>query len=380
MADLNKSLNNAAAKPTREAPLTAIETRLRRRHRLRQGAVGVCAIALVGALGGGIALSTDDGPSIKAGLPPAAAQVTAGDPSISLTLPDGWVESPLGPTAHTDNEVFTVGTALLPTDTPHDVCLVDPAYQDDVFVQLKEFTGVVLLDRETPTTSLPETPTTSLESVAPLEQKLLPYEQRPADFATATPSNEAQCVRPGNDASTAPLTQEFQFQDNGRWLDALVGIGINASPEQRAQAYAALNSLEVAPLTDPPQPVVTTVPSTVPESADTQAITAAFLGWIDTRPIDASGVYIEDFATIRDAVIGAAEANGHPNDYTGRVDAITRIGENDADVIYSFVIDGQVVVGNMQGHAVKIDGVWLVSRDTVCEALLQGPVHCPPRL
>jgi hypothetical protein len=31
------------------------------------------------------------------------------------------------------------------------------------------------------------------------------------------------------------------------------------------------------------------------------------------------------------------------------------------------------------GRAVKIDGVWLVSRETVCDAFAVGGYRCPPR-
>lgn len=367
MADFNDSLQNAAAKPSREAPLSAIEARLRRRHRLRQGAVGVCAIALVGALGGGIALSTDDGPSIKTGLPPAAAQVTGGDPAISVELPDGWVESPIEPPFRFDYEILAVGTVLQPTGAAHHVCQEAPEFHDDVFVQLQEFTHVIVASEA-------------------IDAPVLAYGERdefvprPSDFSAATPNQRLSCLT--NDPTMNWRGIGFSFEDQGRLFNATIGFGPASTPERAAEAFAILNSLVVTPLTDIPisEPTIPTVPpSTVPPSAETEAITAAFLGWIDTRPIDASGVYIEDFASIRDAVIGAAEANGHPDEYRGRVEAITRVGETDADVIYSFIIDGQPVVANLRGHAVKIDGVWLVSRDTVCEALLQGPVHCPPR-
>ncbi len=366
--DLNQSLHDAAAKPSREAPLSAIETRLRRRRRLRQGAIGVCAVALVGALGGGIALSTGDGPNIQAIPPAAAASATAGDPPITFELPNGWGESPVEPGLRYDQEVFTVGTALQPTGIAHNQCLADLQYQDDVFVMLREFTAVVLL-------KLALDPEPGISSIATLD-----FPDRPADFATV-PREGGRCFP---DIDRFPNVENpvfsYRFQDGGRMFIADVTFGSESSPERQAEAFAVLNSLVMSPITVIPEPVATTVPVTVPASADSEAITAAFLGWIDTRPIDASGVYIEDFASIRDAVIGAAEANGHPDEYTGRVEAITRIGENDADVIYSFIIDGQAVVANLGGHAVKIDGVWLVSRDTVCEALLMGPVHCPERI
>ena len=366
--DLNESLRTAAAKPSREAPLTAIETRLRRRRRLRQGAVGLGVLALVGALGGGIALTSGDGPSVRAGLPPAAAQVTGGDPPISVQLPDGWVESPIEPALRAEHEVLTVGTALQPIDTPHDVCLADPSFQDDVFVQLKEFTAVVLLEQALPA-----------GAVAP--EPVAPYQPRPDDFSTAA-AVSGECIFPGTDPANRIRFQEFQFQDGGRMLDAIVGMGPNATAEQRAEAYAVLNSLEVSPISVTPEPVVTTVPNTVPESADTAAIAAAFETWIASKPPAFDGVdgVIEDWASIKETAQLAAELVQNPQCYTGHVDAITRIGEDDADVIFSFFCDGQPATpSHQQGRAVKIDGVWMVSRDTVCETFAIGEARCPPR-
>ncbi len=361
MADFNESLQNAAAKPSREAPLSAIKTRLRRRHRLRQGAVGVCAVALVGLVGGGIALSSDDGPTVRAVAPATTPPSPyANLPSASVTLPESWVQSPVESVGNPAAILF-VGTeaALEPTTWVTATFNCSPASTPDVaraaYIVVSAYLGTH------------ETPSQVGGTVEPID--------RPADFSTAQTSSRSGC----GIADVITTETEYTFRDQGYTLSASV-ILKGETPELRAEAFAVLNSLVVTPYTAIPEPVPPTVPpSTVPASADTEAVTAAFLGWIDTRPIDASGVYIEDFASIREAVIGAAAANGHPDDYRGRVDAITRVGENDADVIYSFIIDGQPVVANLRGHAVKIDGVWLVSRDTVCEALLQGPVHCPPR-
>jgi hypothetical protein len=366
--DLHERLRAAAASPTRDAPLPLIETRLRRRRSLRRGAAGACVVALVAGIGGGVALTADDGPSIRAGVEAAATVAAYTEPSVTVDLPDGWFESPIEAQFRTDHEILTVGTAMLPPGAPHLMCTAAAEFQDDVFVKIKEYTKIVVLSDAL------EAPTIDQAIFA---DQFVP---RPEDFAVA-PARTLTCD-PSADPALGWSGVDFSFQDNGRMFEALVSFGPTSAPERQAEAYAVLNSLVVEafePPPPPPVPLSTVPPSTAPPSAETEAITAAFLGWIDTRPIDASGVYIEDFASIREAIIGAAAANGRPDEYTGRVEAITRVGENDADVIYSFIIDGQPVVANLTGHAVKIDGVWLVSRDTVCEALLMGPVHCPPR-
>jgi hypothetical protein len=366
VAELNESLHNAAAKPSREAPLSAIETRLRRRRKLRQGAVGVCAVALVGALSGGIALSVDSDPSIRT-LPGAAAQVTGGDPLISVELPDGWVESPIESVLRIDHEIFTVGTAAQPTGVTHNLCIEDPEYQDDVFVMLREFTAVELAVDEAINRGLSQ-------PIAGYGDERGVYGERPADFATGV-HDEVRCSN---------LIFGFWFHDVGRFFVAQVSIGPSSSPDRLTEAYAVLNSLVVAPITFTPEPVpVTTVPPvTVPPSADTDAIETAFEGWIATAPPDFEGneAFIADWAGIKATGQAAAQAVGNPDCYTGRVDAITRIDEDDADVIFTFLCNGQPAsIVNQPGHAVKINGVWLVSRETVCDAFAVGGYQCPPR-
>lgn len=369
--DLNESLHNAAAKPSREAPLSAIETRLRRRRRLRQGAVGVCALALVAALGGGIALTTGGGPSVRTVTPAAAPTVTeyGGDPPISVELPDGWIESPIGPGLRFDQEVLTVGTATQPTGVAHTVCLADAAYQDDVFVLLREFTHVELLRQSLN----PE------EGISRLAQT--PFPDRPADFATA-PSDDSTCFPPGADVVSGgwPVAG-FRFEDSGRMFEADIGFGPQSPPERRAEAYAVLNSLHVQPIVIALEPVTTVPPSTVPPSADTEAIAAAFELWLGTKPPGSAPAasVIEDYEGIRESIQIASDLVGNPQCYTGRVDAFLRIDEDDADVIYTFLCNGQPSIPNLSGRAVKIDGVWKVSRETVCSSLEIGGTYCPPR-
>lgn len=356
-ADVNDTFRDAAARPSHDVPMRAIERRLRTRHRQRIGAA-VASGALIASLiaGAGVLLTGGASKPIVRTTHPAEALASGG--GLSVNLPDGWVQIPLDGAPHP--VVLAVGTALLAPGTQAD-CATGPEHATDAFVLISIYG----------------------------EDSAIPND-RPGDFANAA-HNEAACPLsaeattttsgPGTSTSTPSFGRvlSFEFADNGFVLRAHITFGTDTPPSRQAEAFAVLNSLRVVATL--PSQVQTTVPSTVPRSDDTKAITAAFLGWINTRPYDsdAEAQFIEDYANIRSAIHAAGVINGDPGGYTGRVDAITRVGANDADVIYSFIHNGQVAVPYQHGHAVKINGVWMVSRDTVCAAIAIDGTKCPPR-
>ncbi len=119
--------------------------------------------------------------------------------------------------------------------------------------------------------------------------------------------------------------------------------------------------------------------STDARATEENAVRSAFLGWIDTKPRDAVGRYVEDFGEIKQAILAAASRAPLPLDqYSGRVDSVRLIDATHAVVVYDFLNRGRVVVPDLPGRAIKIDGVWKVSRATVCAALAIGGTHCPP--
>jgi hypothetical protein len=55
------------------------------------------------------------------------------------------------------------------------------------------------------------------------------------------------------------------------------------------------------------------------------------------------------------------------------------IDDTHADVRYTILHGGVPNFSNMPGAAIKIDGKWMVTRETVCNLLTYGGLHCPPR-
>ena len=122
-------------------------------------------------------------------------------------------------------------------------------------------------------------------------------------------------------------------------------------------------------------------PSAVGESADQLAVRTAFLGWLDSPTRDGVDQYVDDFASIRDAV-REGMAQHTPQDlagFSGRVESVVIADPTHADVVYTVLHDGAPQYANRPGKAVKVDGTWKVTRDTECALLAVGGVTCPPR-
>lgn len=113
-------------------------------------------------------------------------------------------------------------------------------------------------------------------------------------------------------------------------------------------------------------------------ASDETAIRDAFLGWIDAKPHDAAGQYVENFASIVGAVRRgiAQHSAAELARYSGRVDSVAIVDATHASVGYSVLFDGSPQYAGQPGEARKIGGVWMVSRDTVCHLLSYGSITC----
>jgi hypothetical protein len=138
-------------------------------------------------------------------------------------------------------------------------------------------------------------------------------------------------------------------------------------------------STTVAPSTTTSVPAPsTTAPG---EASDVEAIGSVFLRWMNAENRDDISAYVEDADSILEAHRQGL-AQHTPEDlakYSGRVDSIEVIDAAHADVRYTILWDGTPQYAFQPGQAVKIDGTWMVSRDTVCALLAHGGITCPPR-
>jgi endonuclease/exonuclease/phosphatase family metal-dependent hydrolase len=60
-----------------------------------------------------------------------------------------------------------------------------------------------------------------------------------------------------------------------------------------------------------------------------------------------------------------------------RIDAITMVDADHANVTYTLLLDGAAVLDHLPGAAVRVDGRWLVSRRTYCDVATQGATEIP---
>ena len=107
-----------------------------------------------------------------------------------------------------------------------------------------------------------------------------------------------------------------------------------------------------------------------------EAITAAFETYLDGSigDIELRIDQVEDFGGMREAVRQTFESVGEAGAAVrARVDSIARTSSTTAAVIYSIMLNDQVVFDGRAGEAVLIDGRWFVSKATFCDLLALSP-------
>jgi hypothetical protein len=156
------------------------------------------------------------------------------------------------------------------------------------------------------------------------------------------------------------------------------------TPDTATTTTAATASTSTPPSstsTSTTLPSPSTATTSSADAADIDAIRAVFLRWMNAENRDDITAYVEDAASILDAHRQGL-AQHTPEDlakYSGRVDSIQMIDATHADVVYTILWDRTPQYAFQPGQAVKIDGTWMVSRDTVCALLKYGGITCPPR-
>ena len=225
----------------------------------------------------------------------------------------------------------------------------------------------------------------------------LRFIMRPLDFA-AVPFGVGTC--PGSEPP-AGFTFLF-FEDGGRrFAVRIVAVG-SSGPPDFALGYQVLDTLGVTPtgggavVTTLPTPATTatsvpTPPSTAAagggvddpatEATPEAAARQVFQTWLNAGDRDAMDDVIEDYAAIGDAHRAgiAQHTAGDLALYSGRVEAVRALDDTHVSVTYTVLHGGRPAYANQAGIAVKVDGRWLVSRETVCALLGYGGISCPPR-
>jgi hypothetical protein len=187
---------------------------------------------------------------------------------------------------------------------------------------------------------------------------------------------------------------EVPFRDAGR---VFVARMVTAYPTDDSPDFSdgqqVLNSLRISPLPPAatvanvvppvpsiPLPTTTTAVPFVPTSDDETQITDLFVAWQRNHPDDETRAMVEDADALLDTIhLGIAQhSEADLAKYSGRVESVQVTDPDHAVVVYTLLFDGVPQFGRRSGNAIRIDGVWKVSRDTECALLTLGGLTCPP--
>jgi hypothetical protein len=348
--------------------------------------------ALVAVVIGGIAIAQPSS-EVSVGTRPAASApagwttVTNDHGDVGVAIPPAWTK--LEPWA---DETITVGTAAFPRTGTILPCAVGHAQVPTVvgtWVTVFEARDLQPND-EFPMSLVPALRTTS-GWVA----------DRPADLRTVVASTGACGVMRSGVAPTEGSAENghyevVAFRDAGRVFVALLATTNPGNPNLD-DAYEVLNTLTVGePATSPTTALTnattttTTTPPEAPVTAPTgnvngsggeAAVRDLFLAWINAQPKGNVSGIVEDYASIADAhQQGIAQHTAASlAKYSGRVDSVTMVDADHADVRYTILYDGRPQYSMMPGGAIRVDGKWMVTRETLCNLLTYGGITCPPR-
>ena len=141
-----------------------------------------------------------------------------------------------------------------------------------------------------------------------------------------------------------------------------------AEVEEVDPAAAALPEPPVEPAPAEGQPV---------DEVTAQAITVAFETYMDgsIQDMELRIDQAEDFPGMREAARLMFEATADLGaGVRARVDSISRQSATAALIVYSILLNDQVIFDGREGEAVLIDGRWLVSKATFCDLAALSPV------
>ena len=387
--DVRTLLHDAAEAPSRAPDIDAARRRARERRRRRSGLGALVAVTVVALATGAFAVANngggDDG-HVAIGLRQSATDVPEGwkqiqaDPGITMAIPPGWASYDFG---HTDVAVtrLAVGTSPdLPDGTA--ACATDGPAVPGTWVNVWEYA-----------------PSSATAMVRPIDPNggggaagvIYPVTDRPETFSRA---NWRGGGCPGG------TYRELAFRDAGRVfvarISALVAPDGDTTPPLRL-AEQVLDTLRVEPLvaetttslehtgsippttTTPTTPTTTTPPGNLTPTDDEKLISQAFIVWMDDQSDAGLDASVEDPDAVR--VPSHAGWDQHTAvdlaQYEGRVESVQLTDADHAQVVYTILHDGQVAFSKRLGSAVRVDGQWKVSTETVCGMLALGGVTCP---
>jgi len=390
--DLRKLLDRGAASPSTDVDVDTLVRTARGRRRRRVGVVAGSIVATVAVVIAAVVLAQ---PSSEVNIPtrPSAAappsasapdgwkQITLDDERIRLAVPADWTKLRGWP-----NELGTVGSPDIDRSGELRACgLLVPKN-----VQIPDVSGewLTLIELDDPAPSgiitLPDGYRLDTSKVVP----------RPADFRSLPIVNDFCLVDNFSGPGQVGSYEFIAFREADRTYVARILVHGPSRESDFLLAREVLNTMAIGEpgtsttststsTTVETVPAATTVPTTAPAAATGEEadIRAVFLAWLDAQERNAMDGIVEDFASIAATHLEGMHQHSEADlaKYSGRVDSVTIIDATHADVRYTVLFDGRPQFSMVPGQAIKIDGRWMVSRETVCNLLKNGGLTCPPR-
>jgi endonuclease/exonuclease/phosphatase family metal-dependent hydrolase len=146
-------------------------------------------------------------------------------------------------------------------------------------------------------------------------------------------------------------------------------------PTDQAQRDAATG------VTLPPTTTTTTPDRPDADAATTEAITEAFNTVFSGRITDPEQrlAGLQDADELREFFLETYESTKEiAARISVRMDSVTLTDPDQAEVVYSLLLDGAPVLDHLPGQAVRENGRWLVARQTFCDVSTQGAEELPP--
>ncbi len=190
---------------------------------------------------------------------------------------------------------------------------------------------------------------------------------------------------------------DYLFVGASRECTAAAGTGLfNAEPASGSLAHPSDHTGVVAVLScttdDGHRSAATTAtrPTTPPTSvapgggppddetaaAITEAFNTLFAGTVSDPEVKITA--LEDAELLRESFFEMYERTKEiASRIVIRIDAITMVDADHANVTYTLLLDGAAVLDHLPGAAVRVDGRWLVARRTYCDVATQGATEIP---
>lgn len=110
-----------------------------------------------------------------------------------------------------------------------------------------------------------------------------------------------------------------------------------------------------------------------------ESVAAAFTNLFAPNPDpDAQLATLENAAALRESFIARkAQVGDLANRTAVRIDAFGPATATTVDVTFSILLDGNVVLDALPGHAVRVNGRWLVTTSTYCQVATLGTTTIP---